>query len=65
MVLVVVVDCDLLFWVCGRSRWVYGFGYGFGSLFFFLGLWQTQKVCGGLLFWVFGGDCGCFGWWCG
>ena len=40
MVLVVVVDCDLLFWVCGRSRWVYGFGYGFGSLFFF--------------FWVYG-----------
>ena len=37
MVLVVVVDCDLLFWVCGRSRWVYGFGYGFGSLFFFFG----------------------------
>ena len=35
MVLVVVVNCDLLFWVCGKSRWVYGFGYGFGSLFFF------------------------------
>ena len=32
---------------------------------FFLGLGQTQRVCGGLLFWVFGGDCGCFGWWCG
>ena len=50
MVLVVVVDCDLLFWVCGKSwwvcggllfwacgkfRWVYGFGCGFGSFFFF------------------------------
>ena len=33
--------------------------------FFFLGLWQTQRVCGGLLFWVFGGDCVCVGWWFG
>jgi len=35
------------------------------SICFFLGLWQIQRVCGGLLFWVFGGDCGRFGWWCG
>ena len=46
----VVIDCGLLFWVCGRSqwvcggllfwvcgrfRWVYGFGCDFVNLFFF------------------------------
>ena len=33
--------------------------------FFFLGLWQTHRVCGGLLFKVIGVDFVCLGWWCG